>query len=184
VNAPDLFIPLMGGWTYAFINCCLLAVRGAFKPEALSNMVRAPGRLGGFEPGGATLQGAHWAGGGRTRPPRPRVQPFRRPTTLVTPATRQVYGTSVAWGVHWCVAWLILRAMSVPGIAWSELLAYTGYPFVPVCAAVVAKQLGGAAMQGGGGFGCGARRLRPGRGVAGCNQAAERGWSWPGAWTA
>ncbi|GBF88884.1 transport protein [Raphidocelis subcapitata] len=34
--------------------------------------------------------------------------------------------------------------MSV-GVPWSELLAYVGYPFVPVCAAVVAKQLGGRA---------------------------------------
>ena len=45
-------------------------------------------------------------------------------------------------GVHWLAAWLVMRAMSV-GVPWSELLAYVGYPFVPVCAAVVAKQLGG-----------------------------------------
>jgi len=39
VNAPDLFLPLMAAWTYALINCCLLAAKGAFKPEAMSNMV-------------------------------------------------------------------------------------------------------------------------------------------------
>ncbi len=38
----------------------------------------------------------------------------------------------------------MLRAMSVPGVPWSELLAYTGYPFVSVCFAVAAQHLGGA----------------------------------------
>ncbi|KIZ00837.1 Protein transport protein yif1 [Monoraphidium neglectum] len=94
VNAPDLFVPLMAAWTYALLNCVLLALRGKFRPEAMSNMV---------------------------------------------------YGTCVAWGVHWVAAWLVLRAMSVPGVPWSELLAYTGYPFVSVCISVAAQQLGGRA---------------------------------------
>lgn len=90
----------------------------------------------------------------------PHVHAFMPPTlrTLAYPALcfdycpldfhssmlAQVYGTCVAWAVHWVVAWLVLRAMSVPGVPWSELLAYTGYPFVFVCFAVVAQQIGGA----------------------------------------
>jgi hypothetical protein len=52
VNAPDLFVPLMAAWTYALLNCVLLALRGKFRPEAMSNMVgsRGPGARG-------------WAGG-------------------------------------------------------------------------------------------------------------------------
>ncbi|KAI8463259.1 MAG: YIF1-domain-containing protein [Monoraphidium minutum] len=92
VNAPDLYIPLVSAWAYALLNAALLAVKGKFRPEAMSNMA---------------------------------------------------YGACVAWGVHWVVAWLVLRAMSVPGVPWSELLAYTGYPFAAVCLSVVAQQLGG-----------------------------------------
>lgn len=28
---------------------------------------------------------------------------------------------------------MLLKGMNVPGVAWSELLAYTGYPFVLIC---------------------------------------------------
>eukprot|EP00877_Chromochloris_zofingiensis_P014098 jgi/Chrzof1/8942/Cz03g30040.t1 len=54
-----------------------------------------------------------------------------------------IYGASLAWGMHWLVARLILRGMNVPGVAWSELLAYTGYPFVPICLSIVAGCIGG-----------------------------------------
>lgn len=46
VNAPDLFVPVMAAWTYALLNCALLAARGAFRPEALSNLVRAAAGAG------------------------------------------------------------------------------------------------------------------------------------------
>ncbi len=55
----------------------------------------------------------------------------------------QVYGAGVAWAAHWAVARLLLRGMNVGGVAWSELLAYTGYPFVPVCIAIVLGFLAG-----------------------------------------
>ncbi|KXZ50876.1 hypothetical protein GPECTOR_14g126 [Gonium pectorale] len=55
-----------------------------------------------------------------------------------------VWSAGLAWFVHWLVALALLRAMSLPaGVSWVELAAYTGYPFVPVCAAIVAGQLGG-----------------------------------------
>jgi hypothetical protein len=40
VNAPDLFIPLMGLWSYALISCVVLAFKHAFKPEMMSSTVR------------------------------------------------------------------------------------------------------------------------------------------------
>jgi hypothetical protein len=40
VNAPDLFIPLMGLWSYALISCVVLAFKQAFKPEMMSSTVR------------------------------------------------------------------------------------------------------------------------------------------------
>jgi hypothetical protein len=40
-----MFIPVMAAWTYALMNCFLLAAKKAFKPEALSNMVGRGGRL-------------------------------------------------------------------------------------------------------------------------------------------
>ena len=56
-----------------------------------------------------------------------------------------VYGTALAWGVHWLAARLLLRGMNVPGVGWSELLAYTGYAFVPAC---VSAALGAVAGRG------------------------------------
>jgi hypothetical protein len=38
--APDLFVPLMAAWTYAFTNACVLALRGAFRPDVMGNLVR------------------------------------------------------------------------------------------------------------------------------------------------
>lgn len=70
------------------------------------------------------------------------------PTTPSLPPPRQAYGTCVAWGVHWVAAWLVLRAMGVPGVPWSELLAYTGYPFAAVVPAVLAQRLAGGRAQG------------------------------------
>lgn len=40
VNAPDLFIPLMGLWSYALLSCVVLAFKHAFKPEMMSSTVR------------------------------------------------------------------------------------------------------------------------------------------------
>jgi hypothetical protein len=40
VNAPDLFIPLMGLWSYALLSCVVLAFKQAFKPEMMSSTVR------------------------------------------------------------------------------------------------------------------------------------------------
>lgn len=45
----------------------------------------------------------------------------------------QLYSACFAWALHWLVARLLLKGMNVPGVAWSELLAYTGYPFVLIC---------------------------------------------------
>jgi hypothetical protein len=39
VNAPDLFIPLMGLWSYALLSCIVLAFKHTFKPELMSGMV-------------------------------------------------------------------------------------------------------------------------------------------------
>lgn len=39
VNAPDLFIPLMGLWSYALLSCVVLAFKQAFKPEMMSSTV-------------------------------------------------------------------------------------------------------------------------------------------------
>lgn len=82
VNAPDLFIPLMGLWSYALLSCVVLAFKQSFKPESMSSTL---------------------------------------------------YSACFAWALHWLVARLLLKGMNVPGVAWSELLAYTGYPFVLIC---------------------------------------------------
>jgi hypothetical protein len=55
----------------------------------------------------------------------------------------QLQAASLAWGVHWFAAWLLLKGMNVPGVPWSELLAYTGYTFVPICFSVVGGCLAG-----------------------------------------
>eukprot|EP00775_Hariotina_reticulata_P005880 gene5880-6121_t len=86
VNAPDLFIPLMGLWSYALLSCIVLAFKHSFKPDMMSNTL---------------------------------------------------YSACFAWGLHWLVARLLLRALNVPGVAWSELLAYTGYPFVMICLTIM-----------------------------------------------
>lgn len=39
VNAPDLFIPLMGLWSYALLSCIVLAFKHTFKPELMSSTV-------------------------------------------------------------------------------------------------------------------------------------------------
>jgi hypothetical protein len=39
VNAPDLFIPLMGLWSYALMSCIVLAFKHTFKPELMSSTV-------------------------------------------------------------------------------------------------------------------------------------------------
>jgi hypothetical protein len=39
VNAPDLFIPLMGLWSYALMSCIVLAFKHTFKPELMSGTV-------------------------------------------------------------------------------------------------------------------------------------------------
>lgn len=41
MNAPDLFIPLMGLWSYALLSCVVLAFKHSFKPESMSSTVRA-----------------------------------------------------------------------------------------------------------------------------------------------
>eukprot|EP00878_Enallax_costatus_P013028 GHUV01013613.1.p1 GENE.GHUV01013613.1~~GHUV01013613.1.p1 ORF type:complete len:273 (+),score=52.92 GHUV01013613.1:578-1396(+) len=38
-NAPDLFIPLMGLWSYVLLSCIVLALKHAFKPEVMSSTV-------------------------------------------------------------------------------------------------------------------------------------------------
>jgi hypothetical protein len=68
----------------------------------------------------------------------------------MTPAGRlvlglQIYGAAIAWGLHWAVARLLLKGMSVSSVPWSELLAHTGYSFFPVCLAIIAGGLAGAA---------------------------------------
>jgi hypothetical protein len=60
----------------------------------------------------------------------------------------QLYSASFAWGIHWLAARLLLRALGVVGVAWSELLAYTGYPFVGVCAATAGGFVAGALVCG------------------------------------
>jgi hypothetical protein len=58
-------------------------------------------------------------------------------------AYMQLYSACFAWALHWLVARLLLRGMNVPGVAWSELLAYTGYPFVLICFTTIGGFLGG-----------------------------------------
>lgn len=56
-----------------------------------------------------------------------------------------VWSSCMAWLVHLLLAKALLRAMALPAsVPWLELAAYTGYTFVPVCAAIVAGQLAGA----------------------------------------
>lgn len=55
-----------------------------------------------------------------------------------------VWAGLVAWVVHLLVARFILRAMNLPAsVPWLELVAYTGYTFVPACASILAGQLAG-----------------------------------------
>lgn len=56
----------------------------------------------------------------------------------------QLYSACFAWALHWLVARLLLKGMNVPGVAWSELLAYTGYPFVLICFTTLGGFLAGA----------------------------------------
>eukprot|EP00879_Flechtneria_rotunda_P033187 GHRR01036732.1.p1 GENE.GHRR01036732.1~~GHRR01036732.1.p1 ORF type:complete len:249 (+),score=56.41 GHRR01036732.1:283-1029(+) len=92
VNAPDLFIPLMGLWSYALLSCIVLASKHTFTPESMS---------------------------------------------------KTLWSASSAWFVHWFVVWLLLKVVNVPGVAWSELTAYTGYPFVAVCLTTLGGFLAG-----------------------------------------
>lgn len=57
----------------------------------------------------------------------------------------QLYSACFAWALHWLVARLLLKGMNVPGVAWSELLAYTGYPFVLICFTTLGGFLAGKA---------------------------------------
>jgi hypothetical protein len=47
VNAPDLFIPLMGLWSYALMSCIVLAFKHTFKPELMSGTVSSSSSDGG-----------------------------------------------------------------------------------------------------------------------------------------
>eukprot|EP00879_Flechtneria_rotunda_P019569 GHRR01020558.1.p1 GENE.GHRR01020558.1~~GHRR01020558.1.p1 ORF type:complete len:311 (+),score=94.39 GHRR01020558.1:302-1234(+) len=97
VNAPDLFIPLMGLWSYALLSCIVLASKHTFTPESMS---------------------------------------------------KTLWSASSAWFVHWFVVWLLLKVVNVPGVAWSELTAYTGYPFVAVCLTTLGGFLAGGCLPG------------------------------------
>lgn len=46
MNAPDLFIPLMGVWSYALLSCVVLAFKHSFKPESMSATVSNRGQEG------------------------------------------------------------------------------------------------------------------------------------------
>ncbi len=55
----------------------------------------------------------------------------------------QVWYTGCAWAVHCIVASVLLRMMSLPiPLPWSELIAYTGYVFVPACATLLVNMSG------------------------------------------
>lgn len=58
-------------------------------------------------------------------------------------AVLQLYSACFAWFVHWVVARLLLRGLNVPSVPWSELVAYTGYPFVMISMTIVAGFLAG-----------------------------------------
>ncbi len=80
--------------------------------------------------------------------PTPRSPPLplaALPSGPSPPPSPQVWSSCVAWLVHLLLAKALLRAMALPAsVPWLELAAYTGYTFVPVCAAIVAGQLAGA----------------------------------------
>jgi len=57
--------------------------------------------------------------------------------------SKMLQAACLAWAVHWFAAWLLLKGMNVPGVPWSELLAYTGYTFVPICFSVIGGCLAG-----------------------------------------
>jgi hypothetical protein len=72
------------------------------------------------------------------------VKRVRVPCVVVSDVSDvQLYSACFAWGLHWVVARLLLRALNVPSVAWSELLAYTGYPFVMICLTIIAGFLAG-----------------------------------------
>ncbi|PNG55427.1 Protein transport protein YIF1, partial [Tetrabaena socialis] len=39
VNAPDLYLPLLGLWTYALLVCCCQAAKGKFRPDNMYPLV-------------------------------------------------------------------------------------------------------------------------------------------------
>jgi hypothetical protein len=102
------------------------------------------------------------------RPPALNAHPTRH-TPRHTPRHTQLYSACFAWGLHWLVARLLLRGMNVPGVAWSELLAYTGYPFVLICVATLSGFLGGERCSSGGAAA-----------AAGGGRAGGRAGGWPG----
>lgn len=55
-----------------------------------------------------------------------------------------VWNASLSWLLHAVVLAVILRAMALPAsVPWLDLLAYTGYAYVPACIIIIAGVLGG-----------------------------------------
>lgn len=59
----------------------------------------------------------------------------------------QMWSACTAWLVHMLVVKLLMRAMSVPGIPWVDLAAYTGYAYVQGCIVVGLGYLAGGLWQ-------------------------------------
>jgi hypothetical protein len=157
VNAPDLYLPLLAAWTYALLVAAVGALSAAGGRAAIFASVFGSG-------GGAA---AVAAGGGAATPAAAGGDPAAAAAAAPTPAavasappalaplgppfkpdvfSGAVYSAAVAWLVHWAAARLLLRGMGAgagAAVPWSELAAYTGYAFAPVCAAVLAGIAGG-----------------------------------------
>jgi hypothetical protein len=63
-------------------------------------------------------------------------------------AYSQTWWTSVAWCVHAAAVWAVMRMMALPvSLPWGELMAYTGYMFVPACLILLVGMAGGACVR-------------------------------------
>jgi hypothetical protein len=177
----------MGLWSYALLSCVVLAFKQSFKPESMSSTVRACSPLDSRQ---FLLQLTVSCEVGNTQLlnriavtsaacvcrrscsilpasclqllPCAFTLPYHCPVVLLhLCCVPQLYSACFAWALHWLVARLLLKGMNVPGVAWSELLAYTGYPFVLICFTTLGGFLAGV---------CGS--------LPGTSQLHRGPWSW------
>jgi hypothetical protein len=158
VNAPDLYLPLLAAWTYALLVAGVAALSAAGGRRAIFGNggsaaagLAAAATAAAVPAAAAAVDPAAAAAVPVPPPPPPVLLPPPAPLPAGPPFkpdvfSGAVYSAAVAWAVHWAAARLLLRGMGAAGgaVPWSELAAYTGYAFAPVCFAVVAGILGGA----------------------------------------